>query len=77
VGADAAKCHQTLLDMQERAQEATHSGDSSDSGTERLQLDADDIFFTGISNNSPTNDNLPETLKEVFARPDRSKWKSA
>ena len=76
MGADANKHHQTLLDIQERAQQAPSDNETSDAGPEREVEDSEDIFFAGISSNGPTNDNLPESLDEVLRRPDCLQWKS-
>ncbi|KAH7917505.1 hypothetical protein BV22DRAFT_979722, partial [Leucogyrophana mollusca] len=37
--------------------------------------DPEEIFFAGVANTGPTNEDLPKDLKEAFARSDAHLWR--
>ena len=41
------------------------------------EMDADDMFFAGLSNTGPKNHELPQTLQEAFNTPEGEQWRAA
>ncbi|OJT03142.1 hypothetical protein TRAPUB_6280 [Trametes pubescens] len=42
-----------------------------------LEMDADEVFFAGISSTGPRNHELPSTLREAFSIPEGEHWRAA
>lgn len=41
------------------------------------EMDADEVFFAGISSTGPRNHELPSTLREAFSTPEGEHWRAA
>ncbi|KIJ49956.1 hypothetical protein M422DRAFT_246322 [Sphaerobolus stellatus SS14] len=71
--------HQSLLDIQPRAQNPTHDESDyySEPESEDPPSDVDDIFFAVIGSTGPSNEDLPKDLRDTFVGKEESNWRSA